>query len=503
MSRPKKQFPENFRSLAGFSAVVFSNTFATTVLSVFMLFLTDYSGIDSFIGKTGYAAAFATIFLLITRIIDAIDDPLQGWLMDSTKEIKFGKYRRFGIIGCVLITVGVIMLFLLPDSVKSNAVTLWIWCLVGYIVMEMGTAMNVTSPILQKSTTDARIRTKVTSVIRFAIVIAAVPATFFVTIVNGVAGEGGNLGAAATKVAVIFALAFAVVTLIGVALLKEPYIPKNSKSGEKDKGLSIKEILSMLKTNKPVWAHNIAFLLGNMQYTVSAGVMAYFMKWYFCADLTTGAVDQAAFASLSGLYSIVTLLPNFLAPLLTSFAMKFTKTVDRGMRFCMNTICILFVVMFVLAITGILKTMPIVFLLLYFLIMLPSGMAAIFGLLINIDCADYAEYTTGKNMTAITTSIYNVSSKAQNALGGVIPGILLVMVGYSVDSTTGAYLGDLSALPGMVTGLSFVVALIPAALALLCSLLYKKFYKITPELRAEMTEELNKRHAERAANIAE
>lgn len=34
MRKQKKQFPENFRSLAGFSAVVFSNTFATTVLSV-------------------------------------------------------------------------------------------------------------------------------------------------------------------------------------------------------------------------------------------------------------------------------------------------------------------------------------------------------------------------------------------------------------------------------------------------------------------------------------
>ena len=203
------------------------------------------------------------------------------------------------------------------------------------------------------------------------------------------------------------------------------------------------------------------------------------------------------------MFAIVTLLPNFLSPLLVSFTMKFTKTVDRGMRFCMGMISVCFLITFVLAITGILKTMPIVFLILYFLIMLPSGMSSIFALLINIDCADYAEYTTGKNMTAITNSVYNVSSKAKSALGGVIPGVLLVMVGYSVNSATGAYQGDLSALPGMVTGLSIVAALIPAILSFVCVILYKKFYKLTNEQRAEMTAELDKRHAEQAAANAE
>ena len=149
------------------------------------------------------------------------------------------------------------------------------------------------------------------------------------------------------------------------------------------------------------------------------------------------------------------------------------------------------------------KAENIVFLILYFLIMLPSGMSSIFALLINIDCADYAEYTTGKNMTAITNSVYNVSSKAKSALGGVIPGVLLVMVGYSVNSATGAYQGDLSALPGMVTGLSIVAALIPAILSFVCVILYKKFYKLTNEQRAEMTAELDKRHAEQAAANAE
>ena len=236
MRKPKKQYPENFRNLAGFSTVVFSNVFATTVLGIFMMFLTDYSGIDSAIGKVGFAAAFGTVFLLITRIVDAIDDPVQGWIMDNAKERKFGKYRLFGILGTVMVTVGVIMLFAIPAGIKSNAVGLWIWTIIGYLVMETGSAMAIALPILQKSTTDAKVRTKITAVIRFAMVVAAVPSTFFVTIVAAVNGADGNLGATATKVAVIFALVFALITFIGIALIKEPFHPAGSDDKKKNTG---------------------------------------------------------------------------------------------------------------------------------------------------------------------------------------------------------------------------------------------------------------------------
>lgn len=67
--------------------------------------------------------------------------------------------------------------------------------------------------------------------------------------------------------------------------------------------------------------------------------------------------------------------------------------------------------------------------------MMPSGMSTMFAGLMNADCADYAEYVTGKNMTAISNSIYGIICKGQNAIGGVIHGILLVAVGYSVNAS--------------------------------------------------------------------
>ncbi len=495
MSKPrtKKQYPENFRSLTGFFMTVFSPTFGVTFLSILLMFFTDYSGIDAAIGKAGYAAAFGTVFLAVTRIIDAIDDPLQGWIIDSSKEIKFGKYRRFGMIGALIMAFGTIMLVSMPGVVKGNAWLLWVWAVFGYLLFEMGSAMgSITGPLMQKSTTKPHVRAKISAVLRMAAVVAAVPILFFSTIVS-ILGKDGNLGAAATKTAVILCASYTAITLIGILLLKEPY---HQKANEENKGsVSVKEIVNLAKTNKPLWAHSIGFLTGNMSYGLSSGVMLYFIKWYFCADLATGEVDLVQFAALSGIYSLLSLLPNFICPFLTTTVLKIFKTVDRSMSGCMLIMAGGYGLIYLASMTGILKAFPMLLFILYALIMLPSGMTAMFSVLLTVETADYAEYTMGRNMTAMVNSLYGLTQKAASAIGAAVPGILLMAVGYSVNEATGAYAGELSALPGMVNGLSLVLALVPTLFAVVSFLVYKFFYKITPEVRATMTAELEERRA--------
>ena len=128
--------------------------------------------------------------------------------------------------------------------------------------------------------------------------------------------------------------------------------------------------------------------------------------------------------------------------------------------------------------------------------MIPSGLSSQFAGLLTLECADYAEYTIGRTMNAMTNSIYNLSQKAASAIGGVIPGLLLMTVGYSVNSKTGAYAAELSQLPHMVSGLAFIMSLIPAAMSIASFVIYRTLYKITPELREKIKTELNLRHYE-------
>ena len=79
--KTKKVYPENARSLAGFFFTPFTATFGAMAVANLGLFLTDYAGIDSALGKPGFAAAFATLFIIITRVIDVVDDPVQSWIL--------------------------------------------------------------------------------------------------------------------------------------------------------------------------------------------------------------------------------------------------------------------------------------------------------------------------------------------------------------------------------------------------------------------------------------
>lgn len=503
MKRVKKQYPENFRGRVGFATVSWIHGFSTMVFSLFMQFLTDYSGIDAALGKVGFAAAFGTAILLITRVIDAIDDPLQAWIMDRSKERKFGKYRFFTLISIILSGIGIIIMFTLPEAIKSNAVLLTAWILLGYILYEMGFAFNGTGPILQKVTTDANVRTRITALMRMGIIIAVIPSVFFIPIATALNGSIGDMGKAFSLTCVVITLFSCGLSLLGALLIKEPYHGGTAEKKNAEPQISLKDVWQMLKTNKPLWVHNIAYFLSNMSYGVTSAVLVYFLKWFYCADMTTGAVDEVAYASIYGIYGVVSLIPNFLTPLIAGSVVKKLGSVDRAMRVCTLLTGLGFGLMFVLYLLGILQLSPMIFIAMNLLAGIAAGTAVIPAMLLNTECADYVEYTTGKNMAAMTTAVNNLVQKGQSAIATVIPGIILMTVGYSVDSVTGAYAGDLTKLPGMVSGLTVAMTLLPLVVSVAAWWVYKKAYPITPELREKMTAELERRRAEAAVQEAQ
>ena len=493
--RTPKPYPDNLRGQVGFFTVSWVHGFATMVFALFMQFLTDYSGIDAAIGKVGYAAAFGTVILLVTRIVDAVDDPLQAWIMDRSKEKKFGKYRLFTLYSAILCAVGIIIMFTLPDAIKSNAILLPIWVMFGYLLYEMGFAFNGTGPILQKITTDTRIRTKMTSLIRMGVIISVIPSVFFIPIATAVNSGIGNMGKSFSLTCVMTAAITGTISVMGTLLIKEPYLGNVSKEDEEETRLTVKDIWEMLKTNKPLWVHNIAYFIGNMSFGISSAVLVYFLKWFYCADMKTGVVEEIAYASIYAIYGVVSLVPNFLTPLVAGFVVKIFGSVDRAARACELIAGLIYGVMFVCYLLGLLQLSPFVFIGLNLLASIPMSIAVIPSMLLNTECADYVEYTTGKNMTAMTTAVNNVVNKTQAALAALIPGIFLMMVGYSVNSATGAYAGDLTKLPGMVNGLTIVMTLVPLVVAVGAWAVYRFAYPITPEFRKKMTAELEQRRA--------
>jgi len=495
----KKQYPEDLRSLLGFSLPNILLAFSTVIYGMFMQYLTDYSGIDAAIGIAGYAAGFGTIFLIVSRIIDALDDPIQAWFMDSAKERPFGKYRLYTMCGIFLLATGMIAMFSIPDFVKSNKVLLAVWVFFWYLMFDMGSAFNGIMAILQKATTDFKVRTKVMTWYRMFLILGGIPAAFFVPIATVMNAKYNDMGTSVSVTCRIVIVVAMLISLIGIALLRERYIPEADEQTEETKNekpekVSAKDVLFLLKTNKAMWVHNIAYVIGNSAYGFAGTMSAYFLKWYFCADQATGVVNNEYYGAVNGTYGLLNIIGTLTAPLVASWFTKKMGSVDRSGRTCMLASGIGYLVMFVFYLTGIMKISPFVYIILYFLVSLPTSMATIPFLLLNVEVADYSEYKTGRNMTQITNSVMNIISKTSTALTTAIIGALLVAFHYTVDSVSGNYAGDVSQIPSMINSFALFVTIVPAACCLVCWIIYKKFYPITPEIREAMTAELKKKH---------
>ena len=106
-----------FKDYFGSSAMAVAEAVGACLMSsMFMMYLTDYSGL----GKLG--AILGSTVLVFARFFDAVNDPLEGWIMDRAKVGKHGKYRPFLLLSTILMAAGLIGLFSIPVGENPNVV---------------------------------------------------------------------------------------------------------------------------------------------------------------------------------------------------------------------------------------------------------------------------------------------------------------------------------------------------------------------------------------------
>ncbi|MEQ9306727.1 MAG: MFS transporter, partial [Marinoscillum sp.] len=110
----------------------FASSMFWKLFSMFLLFFyTDIFGIS--------AAAVGTMFL-VTRIWDALNDPLMGIISDRTKT-RWGKFRPFLLFGAVPFGIIGVLSFTTPDLTTDGKL---IYAYITYTLMMMAyTAVNV------------------------------------------------------------------------------------------------------------------------------------------------------------------------------------------------------------------------------------------------------------------------------------------------------------------------------------------------------------------------
>ena len=481
MTRAKKAYPEDAKTMIGLSTLNWSETIGGSFITgLFMLYLTDYANIGA------YAATLGTILLMAGRIIDMVDDPIQGWIMDRSKPTKIGKYKPFIMISIVMITISMCCLFAIPEGIIHNTGLVSAWVIFFYLFYDMGTAFNAQTPLKQSLTTDPAIRAKHMTWPRVVGMIVVIPMSFFITMMTGINASVGNMSRSFSILAVTIALIAGVVSMIGICLVKEG---RHMEENDEVK-VSFADFKSLFIGNKPFVVNMLIQLFHGFVWTMVFATTTYYIKWAYCTDLTTGVVDQAVFGTMTMVLGIFQLLPSIIG---AAVSPKLVKKLDGpvgALKVAVAMELIGGLGLFIFMMLGILNSSPVIYFICIFILLLGAGITFVPGSMIGVECMDYTMVKTGKEIHGIVNSVTSIISKAQSALSSVLVGLILISIGYEVDSVTDTFLGELSSIPTMLYWFIIVCGLVPAILCAI-TLFLLRLYPIDSKMRAELNIRIN------------
>ncbi len=480
--RVKRSYPADFKTMLGLSTMNWTETVSGAFMTgLFMLFMTDYANIGV------YAASLGTMLLIFGRIIDAVDDPLQGYIMDRAKPRKFGKYKPFIILSTILTTVALCFIFGIPLPVAQNPVFLTIWVVFFYLMYDIGVSFFAENPLKQSLTTDPVLRSRMTTWPRVISMIVVIPMSFFITILTAVNKGIGDMNKSFSILAIAFLVVTGTVSLIGISLVKEGKHIEH----EQNHKISLKDMGNMFKTNKPLLISVLVSVFHGFVWTLVFATTTYYIKWAYCTDLTTGIVDAARFGTLTMILGIFQLFPSLLAAAISPKLVKIFKGPVKVYRLSMWLELLGGLGMFACMLLGLLTHTPTLFFIMILVILFGAGLSFVPGTLIGIECMDFGMYKTGKEMHGIVNSVGRFIGKAQTALSAALVGGVLIAIGYQVDSVTDTFIGELSTIPQMLNSFIIISGLIPAVLCAI-SLFILRLYPINEELREKMNVAISK-----------
>lgn len=455
-------------STMGGVAAIFMST-------MFMQYMTDYAGLGA------WGASLATILLLVARLFDAVDDPIQGFIMDSGKVGKHGKYKPFFMISIIMTAVGTILLYALPDGITSSPVLVTVWVIFFYLVYDIGTSFNNGNLLYRTMTDDVNERAKLVIGPRVWVMIIGILGSAMMMIIVAINSFTGSYKKSYAVVAAAASLIAALISVIGWFMVKEKHVVQQ----DEEEKVRVKDFFELFKVNKAMVVHFVKCIFSGFIWTLLFATPTYYVKWGFCTDLSTGQVDMALLGTYSLIVSMMMLLPLLLGSFIATPLMKLLKSPIRLTRLNLLLQAIGGGVLFVAQILGVLQSMPWLFSVGMFIMALAIGVDFVPQSTVEMEIMDYTIYKTGKDRSALSGVVNKFLEKAQTAVSSALVGAILIAIGYNVDSVTGDYAGDIANIPTMLNWFIVIMGLVPCILGIIAFIVYR-FYPITNEVRADM-----------------
>lgn len=412
----------------------FGNIPVMTLINGYLLiFYTNICGLSP--------AACATLFL-IARFLDAINDPLVGFMIDHLPTRKMGHFRPTLILGTILCSANFLLLWFGPMLSTSGklAIAYVSYILLGVLFPVMDISLNSLLPVM---TEDMKERNSLSSIKGLAYVIGALVIGVAAPLILGdTSNKQGYINLVLIMTAVIFFF-----SIIGTMGVKERVKPQMENS------YSVKELFKIL-SQKPVYITFLAVLLYSIGSNIVNAANTYFYTYIF-EDLTL--------ASIITLITCVTVFPAtmVIGNLIGRFGKKKMYAIGLALAGLAPIIRLLDVRSIPLLIVSVL------------IAGIGAGFAAPLNYGIQADNTDYIEVSMGIRAEGAVASLSSFVSKCAMGIGGAIPGYLLQLAGF--DSKA-AVQND-----NVINVIVLCVLILPAIVNVVAIVIFSKGYPITKE----------------------
>ena len=419
----------------------------------------------------GLSLIDAGVLVLVTRIWDAVSDPMMGVIADRTNT-RWGKYRPYLLWVAPFFSIAGILLFTTPDLDYGGKL---VWAYVTYILMmTVYTGINVPyGAMLGVMTDDSNEKTVFSSFRMFFAYGGSFISLFcWEPLTNMMGGYDSPKGwfwgmvVIATACFVMFIICF---------LITREHLKTVST-------VSVGSDFKALLSNKPWWLLIGAALCFNLFNTVRGATVAYYFQDIIGSDINLGFFG-IMFAFYAGLFLGVGEVSNMVGvascvPISNRLGKKTTFILVNASLFVLS--CLFFFI----------PCTPTGYWLMLIFQIVISILTGIMSPLVWSMYADVSDYAELEFKTASTGLIFSSSSMAQKfggAIGGAAVLWLLDSFGYITDATQLA--AGVAQPAEALTCLRWLMSFIPACVALV-SMCIVWFYPLTTERIRQINAEL-------------
>ncbi len=422
------------------------------------------------------------VLLLVTRIWDAISDPMMGIIADRTKT-RWGKYRPYLLWVAAPFSICGILLFTTPDWGYAAKL---VWAYVTYILMmTVYTGINVPyGAMLGVMTDSSQEKTVFSSFRMFFAYGGSFIALFAWDPLCALFRDhfGMSLQSSWQSAMIVIAICCFILFLLCFKLTRETLSTVCSASLGKD--------LKALVTNKPWWLLNGASLCFNLFNTVRGATVAFFF-----ADVIGGEQHIMIFSLsilfYSGLFLGVGEVANMVG---VALAVPVTDKIGKKPTFILvDILLVILSVVFFLCMPSTNGGL-LLMLLLQVIISILTGIMSPLVWSMYADVSDYSELKTRSASTGLIFSSASMAQKFGGAIGGAAVMWLLHGAGY-IERPEGVQTLDIVQPASAITCLWMLMTFIPAAVALL-SLIIVWLYPLGTNEMKDIVEKLKTQRLE-------